>query len=163
MSLTERFLDVRTESAAKAAAILGVKFINTTTMLKNIFTHHSEQWFKTNADEVAKVILSNFYAYSKEDPSIAGVFSRVPFIRTAGGRLVKPTEVFDPEVAQIRSILGEDADAFPCAEQSNAEKLQILRLLGLKAVGEINGNICFLNLYIVFGRRMNFKIIIYLH
>ena len=148
MPLTERFLDVRTESATKAATILGVKFINTTTMLKNIFTRHSEQWLKTNVDEVSSIIFSNFYAYTKEDPSIAGVFSRVSFVRTTGGRLVKPTEVFSPEDTEIQDILGRDADVFPCGEHAGPERLQILQLLGLKTVVEISGMHLFISIII---------------
>lgn len=150
ISTTKPYLDLRDESATKAARLLGALFINVTTLMKEVFSSTSFSVNltpgcvdKIDIDAVGVDILQNFYEYRREDASIVAVLSDIPFVRSVGGGRAKPTDLFDPEVDEIKRIIGGDSPGmFPDGDHASGESLAILRHLGIKAADAITGDRC---------------------
>ena len=78
VTCTERFIDVQSDSAAKAAAVLGATFLNTTSMLREVYTSQAGDVLAGVADAISADILKNFYLYSCEDATFCDVLHDVP-------------------------------------------------------------------------------------
>ena len=127
------------ENATKAATVLGAKFVTITAIIKQQLgsTLHSGMLEEGTADCLSQMVVSNFPAYSAEDPSIAETLSRVAFLRTSiKGSLAAPSALFDPECPELRLLL-PDADVFPADNYCQPEVLGYLRKMGLKTMKNI--------------------------
>lgn len=135
LQTSEKYLDASSETAAKAARLLGATFVNVTTMLKEVLTAELKLGSSANPAKVEVVALDlfqNFTIYCQEDPSFPASLSSLPFVKTVQNRLECPSKLFDPESKELQHILA-GADVFPGNAYALPENLQHLRKMGLKS------------------------------
>ena len=127
------------ENAAKAATMLGAKFVTVTSILKDQLSSklHPGKLEEATADRLSQMVIDNFPAYSAEDPSIADTLSKAAFVRTSvKGSLAAPSALFDPECPGLHLLL-PDVDVFPADSYRRPEVLGYLRKMGLKTTKNI--------------------------
>ena len=143
ISVNARYLAVvDDENAAKAAAMLGTKFVPVASILKEQLQAklHSSMLDEDTADCLSQMVVKNFPVYCTEDPSIAETLCKVPFVRTSvNGRLAAPSTLYDPESSEVQVLL-PDADIFPADGYCQPEVLGYLRKMGLKTVKNITAD-----------------------
>ena len=133
-----RYLSVAGDDiATRAAAVLGAKFVNITSILsETLASNELNKGFlnESAAESVAHTIFDNFSVYIAEDPSIVAILSKVPFVQTCqSGRRVVPSSLFDPDEPGLRQALADDAALFPSGYCALSANLVHLRRMGLKS------------------------------
>ena len=138
-----RYLSVSDDqSAAKAAKLLGAKFVTVVSILKEQLASklNCGSLEEDTANSLSEMVVKNFRSYCDEDPSIAETLSKVPFVRTAlKGSLAAPSALFNPECAELRLLL-PDADVFPADRYCQPEVLGCLRKMGLKTAKDVTAS-----------------------
>lgn len=138
--LDTRYLTVvGDDNAAKAAAMLGAKFVTVASILRQQLKSKLQTGIleEDTANAVSQMVLENFSAYVSDDPSIVETLSKVAFVRTAvKGSFAAPSALFDPEYPQL-GVLLPDGDVFPADSYRSPEILGYLRKMGLKTVKDV--------------------------
>lgn len=123
------------EESIRLIKMLNTEQITTTECLK-LIVHDIERGFYTT-DEVTQIMLwalQHMAFLKNENPSVLGWLSPVKFIQLPCGKLVKASDLFDPELEILQNLFYmEEKSRFPTsAFTSSPDVLHSLRQLGLR-------------------------------
>ncbi len=125
-----RLLDVKTLNSAEVF----VKFLFPDIAARNVYDH----------DETAKVmlwIIPRVFDFKSQCDGFIEEMKRLPFVPTDEGKIVKPSELYDPGDATILNLFHGEQDKFPRQDYREAHVVSILRdQMGLRTINKITSN-----------------------
>ncbi|KAI5066266.1 hypothetical protein GOP47_0018890 [Adiantum capillus-veneris] len=109
---------------------LGVKKLGKKEFFEDYAFKHLDSILPDIWEKVILKLLQDLASLEEEVPCIKKVLSQLEIVPTMRGKLKSPTELYDPRVAKLHSLI-EDS-FFPSTEFSETKVLEVLIELGLK-------------------------------
>ncbi len=134
---TEDFCKV-SENESKLLLAIGVKTMQESEFYVKFFFGRLEKLPDNVRFEAVSDILTNLPRLSKEtDGKFRSFLQSKAFLENDSGQLCMVSELYDPEVKELKNLLGKKS--FPCLKYALSETLVTLRGLGLRSKMDRNG------------------------
>lgn len=133
VNINTKLVDLKEDDARYLAKVVGVKPMPVCTLLRETVLRDvvKGEYGPSDIQPVMSYIMEQLPTLVIEDPTFQDYLKSVPFVSTAGGKLAKACDLYNPKSEFLQRLFyGEDV--FPGEEYRSETCINLLRQLGLK-------------------------------